>query len=128
MGLLREKTAKKNQKKSSQKLAQDFLGKLWLNALNEKISVNKRLFLKPKTSDDLLVLMGLNKHSGNHMSYNVLQCIKEGFSADQKGVSPSGVSQKARTLADTISPDIFNLLDSPNIEPFKKGPSVSGDL
>lgn len=120
-GLLRERVAKKYQKKSLQELAQDFLAELWAGALKEKISVNKRLFLKVKTRDDLLVLMGMHHDSANsYTSLNILQCIEKNFSADKHGRPHSLVSKEAISLADINSRDIFKLLDGADLEPFKK--------
>ena len=96
------------------------LAALFQGSPREDISLERQLFLKLRSTDALLAMLGLHSTMNCYLPGNgVLEAQRAGFAANPQGQPLRTLDSVTTRLAEHHASNIYSLLDEPDLVPFQ---------
>lgn len=106
-------------KGSRHDFAERFLVELQKGNPGDSISLQRQLFLRVRSPDALLAILGMHSIVPIYLPSNgILQAYNARFQADETGSPEVGVTRETMMIAASHAADVFALLDEPNLMTF----------
>ncbi|MCP4381042.1 MAG: hypothetical protein GY798_06425, partial [Hyphomicrobiales bacterium] len=99
--------------------AKTLLTELESGGPTDAISLRRQLFVRGKSTDALLALIGLHNTTGCYLPANaIMETARDHFQADQNGIPKAELDRSVVAMAQCWAEDITVLLEEPELQPF----------
>ena len=106
-------------------LASRTLSELRRGTSADELWLERPLFLRARSADCLLTILGLDPLYGCPPSTLIARCLRNGFRADDDGQADAKPGYAAVKFAAHHALSTYDLLDEPGLRPFARPPLVS---
>ncbi|WP_272988034.1 MULTISPECIES: hypothetical protein [Hyphomonas] len=106
-------------------LARGFLHDIWLGDRQDKIVVPRKCFLRAKSTDALLAMIGMHNTTGCHLPGDgVAQTFSKGFEAGSTGAPRAGLDVVTIGIAHAHARAFLELANEPELRVFTSGLAI----
>jgi hypothetical protein len=101
--------------------ASDIMKDLHRGNSSDPVSLCRKHFLRARSPDQLLVLLGLHAVGDVHFPCDhVMMAVQKGFAVDNAGMPRSHVTNEARAIAELAGEELLSLVDEPLLTNFTR--------